>query len=852
MSQIYRKVGTGVSFAKGKPVLDIFCRDENNNRIVAKVFDLPIYFYLKEDETIDEADRKGSVIGEYSGYYGLFGEHLKKIKIKRIAEMKRLGRVYKGYESDVKWDKKSLLDLKITDMFVYENNKAYTLDPRFNATIHKSDEILTEDGLSVSTTITNDVDEQIVKQALEEQEGLLMNKPRIGNTPFQVRHGIFDIEVIVEKSEDLSSHIGKVVCVVIWDSYTDKYHKLKLETTERDLIERVLSKFKELDFDIISGWNVEFDMGWIFSKADDFNLDLSVYFGGKTFITKYTDFEGKFRQKFYIAGRTMVDGMELYKKKTMTTEKLASYNLKSVAAVEGFPEWEDLGAKVKELWDVDSDKVTEYCRIDVERTMQILEKKDLLGGILTIAKFYGCGFDDVTTNSKVIESMAFLLKRNRILPNIVRGREKAHITGAKVFKTTAGMHTNVGIYDAKSLYPSIIKGLNISPECLMAGKDLFEDRTADCVAVDIDGIKHFLIKREKKMGLMTEVIEEMQKMREDIRSRRRKAVAEGNTELVSLLNNEEKVSKGVLASVYGVMGFNGFRLFNEDCANIITAVARGTILGILDKIESPEYHVIYGDTDSVFIKSKDVEAGLKVLDKVNEITFDYIKTFGISENVITIAFEKFFKWVMFTSVITKKSKRKLYKKEAEGAKKKYIGFISHIEVGDGEMKEVNDLYYKGFELRRSDSSKVLKIVMKKFFNLMEDGNWEKAVAYLKTIKAEFHTYDKDFVSMPRSVNNEDAKGPWPDGLRYSKTNLGFDFTDDTMPRLLYVRNQFKYPKTKVICYQDGHVIPAEFQIDYDVMYDKIVKAKFEPIIEALGLYWDTCINNQGTLDLFCQ
>ena len=138
--------------------------------------------------------------------------------------------------------------------------------------------------------------------------------------------------------------------------------------------------------------------------------------------------------------------------------------------------------------------------------------------------------------------------------------------------------------------------------------------------------------------------------------------------------------------------------------------------------------------------------------------------------------------------------------------------------------------------------------MRKFFNLMEDGDYKLAVNYLRDVKDAFHSYTMDYVSMPRSVNVEDAKGPWADGLRYAKTNLKFEFEPETMPKLIYVKNQFKYPKTKVICYQDGHVIPFEFEIDYDTMFDKIIKAKFEPILESLGMFWDTEINSQLTLD----
>jgi len=853
MIDIYRKVHTGISFStKGRPILDIFSRDKDNNRGTIKILDLPIYFYLKEDEYIEEIDRKSSIIGEYYGYMSLYGEKLKKVKVKKISDMRRLGKIYHGYESDINWSKKCMLDLQITDKFLYHEGKAYTLDPRFNALKDKQMEVLTDDGLSISTTVESNVDKLLISKALEEEGDLHNYKPKIGTEPFEVRYGIFDIEVVVNKREDLKTYNGKIVCVVIYDSYTKLYHKLKLDLSEKDFIKTVLSKFRELDFDIISGWNVKFDMGWLINKAEDYNLDLSIYFpGGKTFISKYTDHEGKFKESFYIGGRVLLDGMDLYIKKTATTEKLNSYNLKSVAAAEKLPEWTDLGGQVKEIWENNPNLILDYCKIDVERTMQIIEKKDLLGGALTICKFYGCGFEDVTVNSKIIDCLSFLLKKNRILPNIIRGREKAKITGAKVLGTKAGVHKNVGVLDAASLYPSIIQGLNISPECLVYEKDLSEDRRIHCITVDSYTAKHYLYKKEYKVGLMTEVIQEMRKLREEIRSNRAQATKDNDTEKFTLHNNEEKVAKGVLASVYGVMGFNGFRLFNEDCANIITKVARDTVLMTAEKLESDRFHVIAGDTDSLFVQMNNVNDGFIAADIIDKMAVDYMKKLGINESIIKVNYEKFFKWIMFSKKVSKKRKTKLYKVDEGSAKKRYIGFISHVESGPREMKEVNELYYKGFELRRSDSAKVLKDVMRKFFNLMEDGNYKLAVKYLRDVKDAFHGYTMDYVSMPRSVNVEDAKGPWADGYRYAKTELKFEFEPETMPKLIYVKNQFKYPKTKVICYQDGHAIPPEFKIDYDTMFDKIIKAKFEPILESLGTYWDVSINNQVALDQWC-
>ena len=258
--EILRKVGSGISFVKGRPVLDIHCRTAHNDRKTVKVFNLPCYFYTKEDEYIEEEDRKGTLLGEFPGFYSLYGQPLKKVIVKKIRDIKRLGKLYHGYESDLKWDKKCLLDLKITDMFVYDNEHAYTLDERFNA-MNPQDIILTAPGgLTSSGTIFNENEMDIVTDALKLKESLLLLSPDKGSAPYEVRYAVIDIEVIVDKREDLRNYDGEIVCAVIYDSYTKEYKKIMNDKSERKLISDILKHFAKLDVDIIFGWNVDFYM----------------------------------------------------------------------------------------------------------------------------------------------------------------------------------------------------------------------------------------------------------------------------------------------------------------------------------------------------------------------------------------------------------------------------------------------------------------------------------------------------------------------------------------------------------------------------------------------------------------
>ena len=841
---MYKKLGTGISFNKGRPVLNIYARDEKNEKVTVPVENLPIYFYVKDDVHIEDEDMK-KVIRTSSGYVSIYGDMLKKVFVRKISDMRKLSRIYHGFEGDINWDKKMCLDLKITDYFYYEDKKVYSLDKRFlGSEVHKSGDVEVSSEVEVTGLMDND---KLVGLANEAEA-----------VDFKFRHCCVDIEVIVEDKEKLRTYDGEIVCAVIYDNFEDKYHCLRSNDVggERQLIKDIWQVIKEKKFDIITGWNVEFDVKWLIKRAEFYGIDLSEYNrAGDINIFSYTNKAGVFIEDIKIPGIAIMDGQELYIKQTATTEKRASYSLKAIAVAEKFPEWEDFGSKIKTAWAENPDQVVEYCRIDVERTYQIIEKKGLLKNAVTLCSITGANLDESMWNSKVIDSMLFLYKGNRILPNIVYRTEEKNIEGARVIKSIKGVHHNVGIFDAASLYPSIITGLNISGETLVKtgeAPSLYKDDYYH-VKVNVNGEdrKFSYVKPEYKVGLLPEIVTELRKLRERIRADRMKATEAGNTDLYKQLNDEEKVTKGLLASVYGVTGFSSFRLYNEDCANTITGVARGVVIETLDKLQSDEFNIIYGDTDSVFIQMSDYKKGFEAMDKINKIMLDYVNGFGVKERVISMNYEKFFDWVMFSQEPSVKLKSKIRRKEGQATKKKYIGYISYVQSGPRDMKATKELYYKGFELRRSDASPALKRVMKEFFTRMENGDYKASADYLKEVKSEFSTYSMNDIAMPRSVNKIEAKGPHPDGVRYAQQHLGFEFRDDELPKLIYVKRQSKYPKTDVICYQEQHRIPDEFEIDYDVMFDKLIKKKFEPILEALNLHWDTAVSNQGTLDTWC-
>jgi len=70
---------------------------------------------------------------------------------------------------------------------------------------------------------------------------------------------------------------------------------------------------------------------------------------------------------------------------------------------------------------------------------------------------------------------------------------------------------------------------------------------------------------------------------------------------------------------YGYYGYPGSRWYSKVCAESITAWGRMYIMLVIDKAKEMGYEIIYGDTDSLFLKMKNKAEAMRFLEKINRI-----------------------------------------------------------------------------------------------------------------------------------------------------------------------------------------------------------------------------------------
>ena len=234
--------------------------------------------------------------------------------------------------------------------------------------------------------------------------------------------------------------------------------------------------------------------------------------------------------------------------------------------------------------------------------------------------------------------------------------------GALVLDPIPGYYEDVYDLDFKSLYPNIIRTFNISPETVMP--NISGLNPIETPGMIINGVEKGKIYLDRKEGIIPRKIKLLLEEREKIRTEQKKYSK--NSREWKDLNVKQLVVKEVANSIYGVLGNPYFRSFSIELAEAITATGQHLITYLKRTFEEKGRIVIYGDTDSVFVKLKEGEDIEKVLKEVNlELTRYIQKAFNVKTSTIELALDKKFNKFLIES-------KKKYVGELDGVYK-YVG-----------------------------------------------------------------------------------------------------------------------------------------------------------------------------------
>ncbi|MCJ7816814.1 MAG: DNA polymerase, partial [Candidatus Aenigmarchaeota archaeon] len=187
-------------------------------------------------------------------------------------------------------------------------------------------------------------------------------------------------------------------------------------------------------------------------------------------------------------------------------------------------------------------------------------------------------------------------------------------TGGYVETPKEGIHDNIALFDFHSLYPSITITHNVSPETLdcMCCRGKPEPEEKRNIVPDDSG--HWYCSEHD--GFIPKIIKELMDKRNEIKKEMKKL--RPGSEKYKALDSRQHSLKILANASYGYYAYAGSRWYSRVCAQSITAWGRYYIKKIIELARSLNYEVIYGDTDSLFLKVKSRPDADHFLTKAND------------------------------------------------------------------------------------------------------------------------------------------------------------------------------------------------------------------------------------------
>ena len=233
----------------------------------------------------------------------------------------------------------------------------------------------------------------------------------------------------------------------------------------------MLNTFLDLiqDADIISGWNSEgYDIPYtvnritrVLSKEDTRRFCLWDQYPKKRTYEKF----GREQETYDLIGRQHLDSLELYRK--YTYEERHTYRLDAIGEMEVGEKKTVYEGTLDQLYNNDFKTFIEYNRQDValldklDKKLRFIDLANELAHANTVLLPTTMGAVAVTEQAIINEAH----RRGFVVPNRVTRDALGDTTaaGAYVAYPKKGLHDWIGSMDINSLYPSVIRALNMDP-----------------------------------------------------------------------------------------------------------------------------------------------------------------------------------------------------------------------------------------------------------------------------------------------------------------------------------------------------------------------------------------------------
>jgi DNA polymerase I/DNA polymerase-2 len=530
------------------------------------------------------------------------------------------------------------------------------------------------------------------------------------NSPYpETKLLAFDIEAAHENGEEkiimvsvFGKNIRKAITYRPAGAAARPGGSLEIAGSEEEMIKKFIEYVQMENPDILATFNGDmYDFQKLEDRAKKYKMQLALGRDGKPVLFRKRAVAGAAR----LRGIVHIDILPFVSHILRQNLSANSITLDNVAReIIGSGKEKMSREDIEDAWNRgDTKTIASHCLKDSELTCGLAEQ--LLPQIYELSRVTGqIPFDaSRMTYSQLVE---WLLVRKayesgEIVANtpkyeeIAVRRKAVPYTGGYVHTPREGLHKKIALFDFVSLYPSIIVTHNISPDTI----------NCDCCGPEKSNLtpgggKYFCA---KKKGFIAEVIGGL--------VRKRKALQEEMKKLnpkvpgFRALDSRQYVLKIIANAAYGYYGYPGSRWYSRICAESITAFGRYYIKKVIEAAEKSGYEVIYGDTDSLFMKVKSRKEADSFMEKINR------KLPGIIE----LNLHGLYPLGIF-----------VLGKTETAAKKRYA------LIDDGGVITI-----KGFETVRRDWADVVKDMQEKIFSaVLREKSIEKAVRVARKVVSD--------------------------------------------------------------------------------------------------------------------
>ncbi|MBP6875874.1 MAG: DNA polymerase II [Candidatus Eisenbacteria bacterium] len=592
-------------------------------------------------------------------------------------------------------------------------------------------------------------------------------------------------------------------------------------STERELLGAILSRVRELDPDILTGWNlIGFDLAVLDRACRRWDLPFHLGRADLPVRLRPAD-ENWMTGRASVPGRAALDAMDLVRGAFV---RLDDYSLDTAARAilgEGKRiEPENRRGEIERMYREDLVQLLLYNLADARLVFDIVVEMRLLELAVQRVRLTGLPLERGGASIAAFDLLYIgaLHREGIVAPSVEQvppaswwaGRAAGPPTfepaseiaiGGEVLDSVPGIHPHVWLFDFRSLYPSVILTFNIDP---LAHQKAWQEVGASSLAdgrswgaepgkgergeaeargeasppASMGALGRGRFVRAPNGALFSREEAILPAIIARLLSARREARERDDTTASTAI-------KILMNSFYGVLATPRCRFHDLRVSNAITTFGQAILHWTRDELEAMGHSVIYGDTDSLFALARverdgggmpgadlrrKVEAeGRRVVESLNASLAAWVRReYGV-ESRLELIFERTFLKLFLPS----------HRGSSEGSKKRYAGLVETPSGAELVIAGLESVRRDWTPLARNFQRELLRLVLEEqpveefvrgFVRDLQEGRKDGELVYRKTLRKPLASYDR--TSPPHVKAARMMEGNHGRVIAYVMTRLG--------------------------------------------------------------------------------